>query len=246
VYSSRRPEVHDVFKRWRRLAEEYEPPRVLLGETYVHTPEEWAAFYGSGDDELQLALNFMLEHAPFQSDAMRETVERSLAALPAGATPVWHGSSHDASRLATRWCGGDPHKVRLALTMLLTLPGVSVLYQGDEIGLEDGRVPPERVVDVAGARDPERTPMPWTGEAPHGGFTTGEPWLPMADPARNNVAAQRDDPDSPLHLARRLIAWRKRGGGPYETLPAPPGCWRYRRGETTVELDFERVRATVN
>jgi alpha-glucosidase len=134
-------------------------------------------------------------------------------------------------------------KVRLALTMLLTLPGVTVLYQGDEIGLEDGPVPPERVLDLTG-RDPERTPMPWSDE-PNGGFTTGDPWLPLGDYRRRNVAAQRDDPGSVLNLTRELVALKKGLRGPYEPVPAPEGSWRYRRGEMAVDLDFENSRATI-
>ncbi len=68
-------------------------------------------------------------------------VESTESALPPDGWPVWTGSNHDMSRFATRWAGGDEAKARLALFMLLCLRGTPVLYQGDEIGLEDTDVP---------------------------------------------------------------------------------------------------------
>ena len=135
--------------------------------------------------------------------------------LPDGAWPVWTGSNHDVSRLATRWCGGDPAKVRVALLMLLTMRGTPVLYQGDEIGLTDREFDKEELLDPVGlrfwpyypGRDPERTPMQWDG-GPNAGFTGAgvTPWLPMAD-APVNVADQRAAPDSVLHFVRDRC-WR--------------------------------------
>ncbi|HET9614989.1 MAG TPA: DUF3459 domain-containing protein, partial [Candidatus Limnocylindrales bacterium] len=117
--------------------------------------------------------------------------------------------------------------------MLLTLRGTPFLYYGEEIGMADGPVPAERVVDVAG-RDPERTPMQWDA-SPNAGFTTGEPWLPVAfEAASVNVAAQRDDPASMLTLYRTLIAIRRASpalrAGAYATVPiASADVFAYRR-----------------
>ena len=81
--------------------------------------------------------------------------------LPKGREPVWFGSNHDHSRMATRWAGGDERKHKAALFLILTLPGSAILYQGDELGLEDGAVPADRILDLADPpRDPERTPFP--------------------------------------------------------------------------------------
>jgi alpha-glucosidase len=90
------------------------------------------------------------------------------------------------------------------------------MYYGDELGMEDVPIPPERVVDPQGirmpgfSRDPQRTPMQWDGS--HGaGFTSGKPWLPLADDyAIRNVAAQGDDPHSMLSLVRRLLELRRK------------------------------------
>ena len=90
--------------------------------------------------------------------------------------------------------GSAPAQARVAAMLLLTLRGTPTLYYGDELGLPDAHVPPERIVDVAG-RDPERSPMPWTRGGPHAGFSTAEPWLPMVDDAGAwSVEAQRDGP----------------------------------------------------
>jgi alpha-glucosidase len=214
-----------------------------MGETFAPDLPALAAYFGTGD-ELQLVQNFFFASTPFEPAALREDAESWMDACPPGATPVWNASNHDMSRFPTRWCRGDERRVRLALTMLLTLPGACLLYQGDEIGMEDVPVPPGRRQDTLGDRDPARTPLPWTAE-PGAGFTTGVPWLPIGDPPRDSVGAQREDPGSVLNLARDLIALRPRLG-PYRPLSAGPGRWRYRRGDVEVELDFEGPAARVS
>jgi alpha-glucosidase len=252
VYTSNRPEVHDVLRHWREVADGYDPARVLLGETNVEALETLATFYGNGRDELSLGFNFPFIESPFEADALRAVVEQTEALLPEGSWPVWTGSNHDVSRLATRWAGGDPKKVRLALLMLLTLRGTPVLYQGDEIGLIDGELGHEEIRDPVGlrfwpayrGRDPERTPMPWSGGR-NGGFTDpgSTPWLPMADPTACNVADQRHEPGSVLSFVRDVVALRRRSpdlrAGGYEALASPDRTWMWRRGrETTVALNF--------
>lgn len=243
VFNANRPEVHEVIRRWRRLADGYDQPRLLLGETPV-TLEELVPYYGNGQDELHLAFNFPFIEAPLEAGAMRGIVEQTEATLPAGAWPAWTGSNHDMSRLATRWAKGDRRRARAALLVLLCLRGTPVLYQGDEIGLEDVPVPRELLRDPLGVRywpyyegrDAMRTPMPW-GPGPNGGFTGPEvtPWLPVGDPAAGNVQDQRDDPTSTLHLTRELISLRRAVSdlrtGSYATMAAPDGVWAWRRGQ---------------
>ncbi len=223
-------ETFAVLRRWRSLVDAYEEPRILLGETWVMDLERLAGFYGTGTDQLHLAFNFPFTFSKLEAKALPDVVARSEAAFPPGAWPVWMLSNHDIPRAATRMCGGDERKIRCALLALLTLRGTAVLYQGDELGLEQADVPPDRIRDVDG-RDGCRTPMPWT---PEGGWT--DPWLPLGDTARN-VVDQREDPTSTLSFVRELIARRRATAdllaGGYEELPAPPGVWAYRRGEGT-------------
>ena len=100
-------EVHDVLRHWRRVADSYEPARLLLGETHFFDLEELVSFYGRGD-ELQLAFNFCFVHAPLAAPALRDVVEQTEALLPSHATPCWTMGNHDVSRYPTRWGDNDP------------------------------------------------------------------------------------------------------------------------------------------
>ena len=246
IYNMERPEVHEVLRRWRALANTYSPPRILLGETYVLDVRTMGLFYGQGD-ELHLAFNFSYVHAPFDPETLAAVVDESETVIPATGWPVWTVSNHDVSRVMTRWAGGDERKLRLALLSLLTLRGTPVLYFGDEIGMPDTPIKKEDLRDPVGirhwpeprGRDPERTPMPWE-DAPNGGFTRPgvRPWLPLGDTRKVNVAAQRSDRRSMLHFVRDLIAFRRNQpdltGGDYARLDAPAGGWAWRRGSYTV------------
>ncbi len=259
VYNTNRPEVHDVLRRWRSLADSYDPPRALVGETYVLDPDAFASFYGRGD-ELHLAFNFMLLHSEFAAPALRTAVEQAEALIPPAGWPTWTGGNHDNHRWATRWCGGDEAKVRAGMVMLMGLRGTPFLYNGDEIGMPDTNVPAERLLDPVGkmfgprvGRDDERTPMHWSRD-PGAGFSAPgvEPWLPYGNFAACNVEDQRGDPASTLHLTRDLIALRRgshdlRRGG-YGTHPASnERLWVWTRGDaTTVALNLSDDDATVD
>jgi alpha-glucosidase len=257
VYSANRPESHGVFRDWRKIAESYPVPRVLLGETWVGDLNALAAFHGEGD-ELQLTFNFPFIFSPFTAEALATVVGQSLAKLPAGECAVWTSSNHDISRFPTRWCGGDERRVRLGLLVLSTLPGTLVLYYGDELGLTDVDVPAELVRDKMRAeagsresRDRSRTPMLWDS-SPSRGFTGDgvQPWLPYGNAAGGSVADQQADPSSILHLCRDLLALRRREFAgqlaSYEQLAAPAGVWVYETGGLTVAANFSDEPATLN
>ncbi len=242
-FSMNRPEAHDVLRRWRGDRRRTSQG-VLLGETWVLDLEALARFYGTGEDELHLALNVPFVFSTPGAE-MREIVERTQAVLPPAAWPLWNGSNHDAGRFASRWCDGDERRTRASCCTLLTLRGTPLLYYGDEIGMRNVDVPRDRLKDPVGirhwpddpGRDKGRTPMQWTSD---GGFSSAdvEPWLPMGDAAARNVADQREDPDSMLHLCRDLIAFgasaRTCAPAPTKPLEAPDGIWAWRRGEADV------------
>jgi alpha-glucosidase len=228
------PEVHDILRRFRRTLDAYDD-RMAVGEVYLLDLKKLARYYGSGQDEFHLAHNFVFLTQPWKAAAFRSVVDEFTGLLPPDAWPAWMLGDHDVSRIASRYDegGNGRARARVAAMLLLTLRGTPFVYAGDEIGMTDGEVPADRVVDVDG-RDPERTPMQWDA-SPGAGFTSGDPWLPVGRGAATvNVAAQWDDPASILALYRRLIRSRTGSaalrGGDYRSLPdAPDGCFAYLR-----------------
>jgi len=253
VYDEDQPEVHDVIRSWRRILDHY-GERMMVGEVYLFDPRRVALYHGNGRDELPLAFNLSFMWSPWDAAAFRAQVDGIEATLPRGAQPTYVLSSHDAPRHRTRF--DEPQwgaaRARLAALMLLTLRGTPFLYYGEEIGMRDVLVPPERVCDPVGkrfpavGRDPERTPMQWS--AAHGaGFTTAhETWLPIGpDFATLNVEQHARDPHSLLSFYRRLIWNRKQsaalGHGRYRPLDGPPDTFIYLR-----ESEEQRLLIALN
>ncbi|HEX7239299.1 MAG TPA: alpha-amylase family glycosyl hydrolase, partial [Longimicrobiaceae bacterium] len=229
-------EVQGLVARMRRVFDEY-GERVLIGEIYLPL-ERLVRYYGDNLEGAHLPFNFQLILARWDARRIAVLVDEYEAALPEGGWPNWVLGNHDQHRIATRV---GEEQARVAAMLLLTLRGTPTLYYGDEIGMRDVPIPPERVQDpfekrVPGmglGRDPERSPMQWDG-GPGAGFTTGEPWLPLADDFREvNVAAQRGDPGSLLSLYRRLIALRRAEpalhAGDWEPVDAAGSLLAYRR-----------------
>jgi alpha-glucosidase len=212
LYTTDRPEVHDIIREMRRVTEEFSE-RLLIGEIYLPV-ERLAAYYGQDLDGLHLPFNFALLFAPWRASNLAKLVEEYEAALPSGGWPNWVLGNHDRPRIAGRLPG---NQARIAAMLLLTLRGTPTIYYGDEIGMEQQAIPPERVRDpfeknVPGlgvGRDGCRTPMQWDATA-HTGFSQCEPWLPISDNYREqNLAVQREDKSSLYNLYRRLIALRR-------------------------------------
>jgi alpha-glucosidase len=212
LYSYNRPEVHDLVRRLRKVFDKYDH-RVMIGEIYL-PPSELMLYYGENNDEAHLPFNFQLILLPWDPGVIRAAVSSYEAGLPANGWPNWVLGNHDNHRIATR-IGRE--QARVANMLLLTVRGTPTCYYGDELAMVDVEVPPEMVRDpqelgkpgLGLGRDPERTPMQWDS-SPNAGFTTGNPWLPVAlDYANYNVTAERDDPASMLTLVRQLLALRR-------------------------------------
>ncbi len=240
------PEVHDVYRRWRTILDEYPGDRMAVAEACAGTPEAMARYIRP--DELQQTFNFTWLEADWSAEQFERVVVDTFDSVrPVGGTPTWVLSNHDVVRESTRYGGGPAGVARgnaAALTML-ALPGSAYVYQGEELGLEQVDVPVELRQDPAffrGAepegRDGCRVPLPWSGDAPPYGFGpgTGQPWLPQpADWAPLTVEAQLVDEASTLHLFRRMLRLRREVtaglGETVEILETGPGAFGFRRDD---------------
>jgi alpha-glucosidase len=203
--------VHDVWRRWRSVLEEYGPERILVAEAWIHPLERMAKWVRP--DEMHQAFNFAYLETPWDAEAQRSIITDSLAAFAAvGAPSTWVLSNHDTVRHASRLAltaenpqghGIGPRsaglpmqelglkRARAASLMMLALPGSAYLFQGEELGLpehvyipDDARQDPTwfRTNGERYGRDGCRVPLPWQAEAPAFGFnTTGKSWLPQPD-----------------------------------------------------------------
>lgn len=212
IYSTDRPEVHDIIARMRSLIDKY-PDRMLVGEVYLPI-EKLMAYYGAAGQGAHLPFNFHLMHSAWNSRDIGKLVTSYEASLPEYGWPNWVLSNHDQSRVAARI--GRP-QARIAAMLLLTLRGTPTMYYGDEIGMRDVAIAPNMIQDPCEkrepgrghGRDPQRTPMQWN-RSHAAGFTSSTPWLPVAaDFEQYNVESEREEPVSFLALYRKLIELRR-------------------------------------
>ena len=230
IYTQSVDGIHELVRQMRAVVDEYDE-RVMIGEIYLPF-EELVAYYGRSLDECHLPFNFhLILNKTWQADPIRRLIEEYEGVLPDGGWPNWVLGNHDQHRVATRI---GPAQARIANMLLLTLRGTPTTYFGEEIGMENGHIPPEFVQDPPAVnqpeiahiigRDPVRTPMQWDDSA-HAGFTAAEaqPWLPVAaNYPTCNVAYQEDDSTSMLNLYRALAQLRQNepalSVGAYETV----------------------------
>jgi alpha-glucosidase len=172
------------------------------------------------------AFAFDLLRAPASGNSLARIID----GVGATGSLAWALSNHDQPRVVSRW---GQELAGVAATLLLSLPGCSFIYQGDEIGMADGGRGP--VVFDRSGRDSVRRPMQWTST---GGFTTGIPWLPMSASGRCNVSHQLGRPGSLLEAYRLLIGKRRMLSGIVEVLYSDENRIVFRRGNATVNLNL--------
>jgi alpha-glucosidase len=238
LYDNTRPEMLGFLERLRAVIDRY-PQTMTLGEIASEDAIATVGEYTAGDARLHSAYCFELLVERFSTAHVREVIE-SLERRSPGYWPTWAIGNHDVARVASRWaCAGVPTAARAKLlnAFLLSLKGTTCTYQGEELGLTEAELPREALKDPYGiafwpnfkGRDGCRTPMPWSHEAPQGGFTAGAPWLPMpAEHRAQAVSRQAADPASTLNAFRTFVRFRRGQSalrlGSMRFLDAPDGA----------------------
>jgi alpha-glucosidase len=206
-----RDQLHEIYRRWRAIADSYEEPRVLVGEIWLPDAERFARYLRP--DELHTAFNFDFLGCPWEAGRMRASIDGALAAhAPVDAPATWVLSNHDVTRPVTRYGRADSsfafeskragtptdlargaRRARAAALLAMALPGSMYVYQGEELGLPEVEdIPSERKQDpmwhrsggVDPGRDGCRIPIPWSGDRVPYGFSAdgaARPWLDQPD-----------------------------------------------------------------
>jgi alpha-glucosidase len=254
-YNANRPEVHVIVRRWRALAEQFDPRPLLLGETWVPSIRHMMEYYGNGSDEFDLTWNLAFLRSPFENRSLRKVIQLTLRLLPRGTSALWAISTHDdEGRGPTRWCRGASDAIRCALVLLLTLRGTPVVYYGDEIGMTEPS--PNRMLIVSRdeesgqSRDRSRTPMQWSPTAGVGFTTADRAWLPIGDASTVNVETEMADRSSFLWLVHDLIELRRKSNdlavGDIVLLTSPPGMLAWQRGKNVfVAINLSKTTCRV-
>jgi alpha-glucosidase len=238
-----RDDVHDIFRGWRKVLDEYNPPRMAVAEAWV-MPGRRSRYVRP--DELHQAFNFDFLQAPWDAEAMAAIIDTSLAeATGVGASPSWVLSNHDVVRHVSRYAlppdtdtvswllsnGTDPvadlalglKRARAATLLMLALPGSAYLYQGEELGLEEvADIAPQYLQDPTWqrsehhekGRDGCRVPLPWESTGPSLGFGSSTAWIPQpAEWATLAWSVQEGDSASTLELYRSALKLRRELAG---------------------------------
>jgi alpha-glucosidase len=249
LYSRNRPKSLRITRKFRNLLDEYDD-RMSVGEIYALPPGDPAIaadYLGSGEDSINMTFDFSLIFQPWNARRYYRCLENWYRHIPDNGWPCNVLSNHDLFRSITRFGSKRNHHERskLLAVLLLTIKGTPFIYYGEEIGMKNGRLKKNQIVDPIGkrfwpffkGRDRARTPMQWTSGL-NAGFSAGTPWLPVnQDYSEINVATDSSDPNSILNLYRKLICLRN------DTIILQSGDWvPVTKGEKGILAYFRNLR----
>ncbi|XP_073812676.1 maltase A3-like [Musca autumnalis] len=266
------PETIDMVYQWRQVMDDYQrihggDTRVLLIETYAPA---WFTMQMYGNSSVNGAhlpfnFNFISEvNTGFTAQDINKAVDDWLRQMPVGRTANWVTGNHDRRRAASRY---GVRNIDAMNMLVMLLPGASVTYQGEELGMTDGVISWADTVDPAAcnsnpdiyenfSRDPCRTPFQWSAEK-NAGFSEGnKTWLPLAEDYKTvNVEKERSDNKSHLNIYKQLVDLRKSSKtlqqGSYKYQAINDGVFvvkRYLTGEDTLlyVANFAEDNSNVN
>ena len=233
IYDKSRPENLDFISKLRDLTDQYSD-RVLVGEIGDDHPYKLAQEYTNGKNHLHTCYNpHMMSgtQKTLSEDLIREPIETFFAqhsevnnlaesVKESSAWPSWAFSNHDVVRATSRWYKPyqyDPEFSKMLIALLGCLPGTTFIFQGEELGLPEAKIPLKDIQDPWAketwpewqGRDGCRTPMVWNNSL-NSGFSQKKPWLPIPNNHNKlNVQIQRSETSSILNFTKRFIHWRK-------------------------------------
>ena len=232
--------VHDIYRKWRKILDEYSGDRMTVAEAFVYPSSRAARYVREG--ELHQVFNFNFMMLGWDAAAMKASIERTLAELAEVKAPAtWVLGNHDTSRVVTRI--GGARKARALAMLIHALPGGVYIYQGEELGLPSADLPDSARQDPAfirsggsdKGRDECRVPIPWDSTLPNYGYGTGTPWLPQPmDWAQYAMDTEAKDPGSSWALYKKSLSLRHShpalgGEGVPIWIDAPVGVMHFTR-----------------
>ncbi|WOE76712.1 alpha-amylase family glycosyl hydrolase [Alterisphingorhabdus coralli] len=219
IHNQAQPEVLDFLARVRKMTDEY---GAVFTVAEVGGSADAGPFLQACADgkRVNSAYGFDFLYASALTPSLVCDTQSRWKEGPGHGWPSWAFENHDAPRALSRWAQGHDHKAfaTMKMALLTALRGSIILYQGEELGLDQVDIPFELVQDPEAlknwpltlSRDGARTPLPWQGNAAHGGFTEGEPWLPLGEEHRAlAIDVQEGDPQSLLEITRQLLTMRR-------------------------------------
>lgn len=227
IYTNDLPETVDMVYQWREVLDTYQKDHG--GETRVLMTESWSAlpvvqtYFNDSNGRLgsQIPFNFQLIMRLDQNSKntdFKTVIDSWLDAVPVGHAPNWVLGNHDKRRVASRM--GGEHMADIMEMVEMSMPGVSITYQGEELGMTDTELSWADTQDPSACqtnegvyqqytRDPARTPFQWDATANAGFTTASKPWLPVnSNYADINVATEQKADKSHLKVFEELVKLR--------------------------------------
>ncbi|KAK1128207.1 hypothetical protein K0M31_002677 [Melipona bicolor] len=217
IYTTDQQSTYDILPTWRQILNKYKQPQYIFIEAYTNTSSTMKYYYYGADFPFNFDLITNLTRNSTAAD-IQHIVDSWYKNMPEGGTSNWVVGNHDRSRLISRM--GEPRARALAMCVLL-LPGVSVTYYGEEIGMTDEYISWEDTQDPQGclagkahyltsSRDPERTPFQWDDSVSAGFSSNSHTWLPINENYKTlNLAHEKKEKNSYYALYEKLSMMKK-------------------------------------